>query len=152
MRVWFSFSPSSVWAGAPGAGPSNCSSVRHASVGVWFPRDECGLTTARQGIAQQSPERVVVVVAPEREFAPSGIDAVQHVLVQHLIAQAAVERLDEGVLLRLARIDVVPFGIAVVRPFQDSAAGELRRGVTDNAGALSIDPNESIQFPRHPSL
>ena len=110
-------SPSSVWAGAPGAGPSNYTSVRHASVGVWFPRDVCGLTTARQGIAQQCPERVVVVAAPKREFAPSGIDAVQHVLVHHFIAQAAVESLDEGVLLRLAWTDGVPFDIAVgVRP------------------------------------
>ena len=24
--------------------PSNCSSTRRASAGVWFPRDECGRT------------------------------------------------------------------------------------------------------------
>ena len=44
LRVWVSYSSSSVWASAACAEPSNCSSARLASTGVWFSRDECGLT------------------------------------------------------------------------------------------------------------
>ncbi len=36
-----------------------------------------------------------------------------------------VERLDEGILLGLTWVDVVPFDAIVVRPLQDRAAGEL---------------------------
>jgi len=34
---------------------------------------------------------VVVVVSPERQFAPCIVQAVEHLLIQKLIAQAAVE-------------------------------------------------------------
>ena len=44
LRVWISYSSVSVWASASCAEPSNCSSARRAFVGVWLPRDECGLT------------------------------------------------------------------------------------------------------------
>ena len=44
LRVWFSYSSSSVWASASCAEPSNCSSARRASAGVWFSSDECSLT------------------------------------------------------------------------------------------------------------
>ena len=75
----------------------------------------------------------VVVVAPEGQLA-AGIDqAVEELLVQAFVAQAAVETLDESVLLRLARIDVVPFDAVRVGPFQDGLAGELGSVVADDA-------------------
>jgi hypothetical protein len=39
--------------------------------------------------------------------------------------QAAVERLDVAVLLRLARVNVVPLYLIVVCPLQDGLTGEL---------------------------
>ncbi len=40
-------------------------------------------------------------------------------LVEQLIPQATVEALDEAVLLRLSRSDVVPADAGLVRPLQD---------------------------------
>ena len=51
---------------------------------------------------------VVVVVAPEGQFAAGIGQAFEDFLVQAFVVQAAIERLDEAVLLGLARIDVVP--------------------------------------------
>lgn len=56
----------------------------------------------------------VVVVAP------TGIlKGVEDLLVQQFITQAAVEAFDEGVLLWLARVDVVPGDAALLCPLQD---------------------------------
>ena len=44
--------------------------------------------------------------------------AVEDLLVQPFVAQTAVEALDESVLLRFARIDVVPFDTVLVGPFR----------------------------------
>ena len=46
-------------------------------------------------------------------------------LVEKLIAQRAVEGLDEPVLLRLGRVDVVPFDLILARPFQDRPTGKF---------------------------
>ncbi|QDC36220.1 DDE-type integrase/transposase/recombinase [Sphingobium fuliginis ATCC 27551] len=51
---------------------------------------------------------VVVVVAPDRQLASGVYQAVKQLLVQEFVAQRPVERFNEGILLRLARIDVVP--------------------------------------------
>src|ERR1700712_755719 len=59
---------------------------------------------------------VVVVVAPQSEF-PSGISqAVEQLFIQQLVAQGSVERLDEAILLRLARVNVVPLNLVGVGP------------------------------------
>lgn len=67
----------------------------------------------------------VVVVVPEGELPPRIVQSVEDLLIQQFIAQATVERLDEGVLLRLARIDVMPWNGILVGPSQDGPAGEL---------------------------
>jgi hypothetical protein len=67
----------------------------------------------------------VVVVPPEGQL-PAGIcQAVEDLLVEAFVAQAAVEAFDEGVLLRLSGIDVVPLDTVFLRPFQDCLAREL---------------------------
>lgn len=48
----------------------------------------------------------VVVVAPEGRIPPCNIQGVEYLLVQQLIAQAAIELLDESVLLRPAKAPV----------------------------------------------
>lgn len=57
-------------------------------------------------------------------LAPCVIEAIEHLLVQQLIAQAAIERLSERSLLGLALIDRGPIHTAVVRPSQDRGACE----------------------------
>ena len=68
---------------------------------------------------------VVVVVAPQGQLTAGISQAVEDLFVQAFIPQAAVEGLDVAILLRLARIDVMPLDLVVVRPLQDGLAGEL---------------------------
>jgi len=70
------------------------------------------------------PDRVVVV-SPWGQLAADVRWAVEDLLVEVFVVEAAVEGLDVAVLLRLAGPDVVPFDLVVVRPFQDGLAGEL---------------------------
>ena len=60
------------------------------------------------------------------------------------------EALDESVLLRLAWIDVMPFDTVLTGPFQDRLAGELGPVVADDASGFAVDPDQGIEFPRHP--
>jgi len=54
---------------------------------------------------------MVVIIAPDGQL-PAGLgQAVEQLLVEELIAQRAVEALDEAVLLGLAGIDVMPFDL-----------------------------------------
>jgi hypothetical protein len=61
---------------------------------------------------------VIVVVAPKSQFASGIGQAVEDLLIQAFVAQAAVETLDKAILLRLARIDVVPLDTVLVGPFR----------------------------------
>ena len=53
------------------------------------------------------PDRVVIV-SPERQLPAGVVQSVEDLLVQEFVAQAAIEAFDEGVLLGLARVDVMP--------------------------------------------
>jgi hypothetical protein len=71
-------------------------------------------------------------------------------LVQQLVAQTAVEALDERVLLRFARCDVVPFDTAVLRPAQDRRAGQLGAVVGNTGGRLTAFRNNRIELAPDP--
>ena len=77
---------------------------------------------AERGVRPDS----VVVVAPEGDLSARVIQGVEDLLVQQLVAQAAVEAFDEGILLRLAGIDAVPGNVVLIGPLQDGPTGELR--------------------------
>ena len=93
---------------------------------------------------------VVVVVSPEGQPAVGIGEAVEGLLVEAFVAQAAVEVLDAAVLLRLARVDVAPFDAVLVGPLQDRLGGELGAVVTDDTGRFAVDAHQSVQFARHP--
>lgn len=84
----------------------------------------------------------VVIVAPERQLPAGVVQGIEDLLVQKLVAQAAVERLDEGVLLWLAWIDVVPRDGVLIGPPQDGSTGELGPVVADDAGGFPVDPDQ----------
>ena len=76
------------------------------------------------------PERgmrpnVVVVVAPQSQLLAGIGEAVEDLLVEAFIPEAAVEAFDQPVLLWLSRVDVVPSHAGIARPFEDRRAGEL---------------------------
>ena len=93
---------------------------------------------------------IVVVVTPESELATGIGQAVKDLFVEAFVAQAAVEALDKAILLRLAGINVVPLDTIFGCPFQDGLAGKLGPIVTDDASRFSIDPDQGVEFPRHP--
>jgi hypothetical protein len=66
-----------------------------------------------------------VVVSPESQRSTGVCQAVEDLLVQALLAQAAVEAFNESVLLRLSGIDVMSLDTVFLRPFQDCLAREL---------------------------
>ena len=78
----------------------------------------CWCLVAQRGMRPD----VVVVISPQGQL-PTGIgQAAEDFLVQAFVAQAAIEGLDVAILLRLARINVVPFDTVLVGPLQDGLA------------------------------
>ena len=53
-------------------------------------------------------------------------EAVEHFFVQAFVSEFPVEALDEAILLRFARGDIVPGDAGLVLPFEDGATGQLR--------------------------
>ncbi len=82
---------------------------------------------------------VVVVVAPKGQRSARFAQAFKNLLVQALISQTAVERLDEAILLRLTGVDVMPIDVVIARPFQDGFAGKLSAVVTDYTSGLAVN-------------
>ena len=77
---------------------------------------------------------VIVVVSPEGQCEAGIGKAVEYFLVEALITQAAVDVFNVAVLLRLARVDVVPFDAVLVGLLQDGLAGDC----LDPAGSGSV--------------
>src|ERR1700686_555613 len=75
---------------------------------------------------------LVVITPPGLQYGTGVRQRFEQRLVQQLIAQAAVEALDEAVLLRLAKRDVVPADAGRIRPAQDRVRGQLGAVVADD--------------------
>ena len=73
---------------------------------------------------------VVVVIAPKGQFLAGIREAVEDLLVQTFISQAAVEAFDQAILLWIAGVEVVPGHAGIASPLEDRGAGELG---TENA-------------------
>lgn len=70
---------------------------------------------------------VLIVVADSfSDQMASMAEVAKDVLIETLVAEAAVERLAERVLRGLARRNVMPFKASILRPAEDGVAGQLR--------------------------
>ena len=78
--------------------------------------------------------RFVVVAPPGLQHGAGVRQRAEQRLVEQLVAQPAVEALDEAVLLRLAGRDVVPADAGLVGPGEDGVGGQLRAVVADDHG------------------
>jgi len=74
----------------------------------------------------------VVVTPPRFQHGTRVGQRAEQRLVEQLIAQPAVEALDEAVLLRLAGRDVVPADTGLVRPGENGVRGRLGAVVADD--------------------
>jgi hypothetical protein len=100
------------------------------------------------GVSRMRPD--VVVIEPPALEQLSGVgEVLEYLLVQELVAKPADEALDESVLLRLARHDVVPVEAGAVGPRQDSARGQLRTIIADDRRRRTMPGNEPIELARH---
>src|SRR5262245_56497734 len=68
----------------------------------------------------------VVIASPLLELDARMAERTEQCLVQKLVAQATIEAFDEGILLRLTGVDMVPVETKTVCPTQHRQAGELR--------------------------
>jgi len=91
-----------------------------------------------------------VIVPPGLEHGAGVRQRPEQRLVQQLVAQAAVEALDEAVLLWFTGRNVVPPDASLVCPVQDGVRGQVRAVVTDDRVRAAPWPaNNVVQFPRH---
>ena len=67
-------------------------------------------------------------------------------LVEALVTQAAVEALDEAILHRLARGNVVPFDTVVLLPAQDRVRGQLGAVVAHNHARIATQFGNAIEL------
>ena len=91
----------------------------------------------------------VVVGSPLFSDAPRGRESAKHVLVEALVAEAAIEAFDEAVLHRVARRNGVPFDALILLPLQDGARDQLSTVVRDDHQRTPAHPNEGIEFPHY---
>jgi hypothetical protein len=61
------------------------------------------------------PEGIVIILPDRQSLAHMG-ERREQCLVEQLVAQSAIEALDKGILLWLARCDVMPFDPRLLRP------------------------------------
>ena len=122
--------------------------IAQRPVPLHFGSAESGVDRRRQ-IAERAmrPDGVVIVLPDRQHFAGMGERGEQR-LVQELVAQPAVEALDEGILLRLAGRDVVPFDPRLLRPAQDRHAGELGAVVGDDHRGPAARGDDGIELAR----
>src|SRR6185312_6675453 len=74
----------------------------------------------------------------------------EQVLVEALVAQPAVEALDEAILHRLAWCNVVPFDVAFLLPGQDGVRGELGAVVADDYARAASRLDDAVELAHDP--
>ena len=105
----------------------------------------CKLLRGEAAKARMGPAGVVV---DPRFFddLPGRRQAAEQVLIEALVAEAAIQALDEAVLHWLARRDVVPLDGLVLLPVQDCPRGEFGAVVADDHQWPATPGNESIEL------
>src|SRR4030081_401897 len=86
---------------------------------------------------------MVVVDPPSLNNLASSVQSAEQMLVEAFVAEATIEALDEAILHRLARSDVVPFKGVILLPLQDRSGGQLRAVVANDhkrPSALAREP------------
>ena len=91
----------------------------------------------------------IIVDPPCLDDAASLAEAVEQVLVETFVPQAAIERFHERILCRLPGCNVVPFDAGLLHPFQDRVTGQLRAVVRDDHLRAATLVDQTGEFPRN---
>jgi len=89
----------------------------------------------------------VIVDSPLFDLTPRIVERNEDVLAEALLAQAAVEALDEGVLDRVSRFDKLQFHPMVERPLIEDPTAEFRPIVGLNHQRQPALAAEPLQYP-----
>ena len=89
---------------------------------------------------------VIVVVAPGRDKLPGVAQVGEQVLVEALVAQAAVEALDEAIRHGLSWRDVMPLDLSVLLPFQNGIRGQLRPIIADEHAGIAARSGDTVEL------
>lgn len=93
---------------------------------------------------------MIVIVAPGRDQLSGMAQVGEQVLIQALVAKAAVEASGEAILHRLAGRDVVPRDGSFLLPLQNGVRCQLRAIVADHHAGRATRSGDIVEFPRHP--
>ena len=74
------------------------------------------------------------------------LEAGEQVLIEALVAQPSIERLDEGVLQGLTRRDLVLLDVLILLPAKDGERGELGTVVTDHHARPATPFEEAVEL------
>src|SRR5579883_3464587 len=91
--------------------------------------------------------RCVVIVHPGADGAARMIETEEQALIQQLVTHPAVEALDEGVLRRPARSDVMPVDAMLGAPGEDGVRGQLGPVIRDDHAGLATPFDQRCQLP-----
>lgn len=92
----------------------------------------------------------VVVDAPGFDDLDGLLQGGEHTLVETLVAQAAVEALDEAILRRLAGRDVVPGDAVLLLPAQHRIRGEIAAVVDDDHRRIAPGCDDAVELADDP--
>jgi hypothetical protein len=93
---------------------------------------------------------VIVIVTPGRDQLPGVAQVGEQVLVEALVAQAAIEALDEAVLHGLSRRDVVPLDLSVFLPTQDGIRRQFGPIIADHHAGIAARSGDIIELTGNP--
>jgi len=93
---------------------------------------------------------MIVIVPPRAQDGASLSKRGEQRLVEQFVAQAGIEALDEGILLRLAGRDVMPLDPRLLRPAQDRQAGEFGAIVGNTHRRPAAPGNDGLKFAHYP--
>ncbi len=108
----------------------------------------CGKLNGREAAETRMGPDEVIIVTPTRDDLACVGQTPESMLVQAFIAESAVEALNEGVLHRLARLDIVP-GDPTRNPPQDRATSQFGPIITDNDLGHAAHADELFEFAHH---
>ena len=93
----------------------------------------------------------IVIAAPGFDDPARHWQAMEHVLVEALVAEPPVEALNESVLNRLSGRDIVPSDAAFLLPAQDGVRSQLSAVVADDHQRFLAGREDGVELARHPS-
>ena len=90
---------------------------------------------------------MIVIVSPKGELSPSVSERLEDFLFEKLVSEPTIEALDQDVLGRHSRCDIVPVHAGPVLPVEHGPTGEFAAIVGNDRLGPTVEPGDPIKFP-----